>query len=94
MKKITLVLFVTFTLLVGALAQDAGDKMKRGAKTIAKGAKEVGAATATGAKTVTKKVVKNTKKGSRKIVKGTKKGVRKLGQGTEKVGKKMKSVGN
>ncbi len=93
MKKITFALFVTFTLLVGALAQDAGDKMKQGVKSIGKGAKDVGSATATGAKTVTKKVVKGTKKVGKKTVRGTKKGVRKVGEGTEKLGEKMKKVG-
>ena len=93
MKKIILVLLVTFTLLVGAMAQDAGDKMKQGVKSIGKGAKEVGSATATGAKTVTKKVVKGTKKVGKKTVKGTKTGVRKVGEGTEKVGQKVKKAG-
>jgi hypothetical protein len=94
MKKITFALFVTFALFTGALAQDAGDKMKQGVKSIGKGAKDVGTATAEGAKTVTKKTVRGTKKVTRKTVKGTKKGIKKVGEGTEKVGEKMKKAGN
>lgn len=99
MKKIFSILVLVLVLIGESLAmsvtapQSTGDKMKQGAKSVAKGAKEMGESTAEGTKKVAKKVAKTTKKAGRKTKKGVKKGVKKVGEGTEKAGQKMKEAG-